>query len=221
MMPALDSPRLQTVNQPSISAATQLQTRRSCGFHIRRGTSLVEMVTAMSIASVMLLVAFRVLHTVLKAERTTSRAIWSSHSVNRLSRVFRSDVHAAGTIEISSPADDQPESLTLMMRDGGTIRYEVEQRGISRVAVQADKSEQRDRFRFPESTTCRFERRSAPDRVRLLLAVPRNPIELLKSSDSNAARSATPSDRLVPIEAIMARDRRFDAQRPEGRNTTP
>lgn len=220
-MPRQPTSRSRQVNCRTFSVRTQLPIRRIYGRYVRRGTSLIEVVTAMSIASVMLLAAFRVLHTVLMVERTTTRAIFSSHSADRLARAFRTDIHAARNVETATASGDQPESMTLALANGESIRYEVETKGISRVARLHNQSTQRELFRFPESTSCRFERRANPDRVRLLLKLPRDPSERLKSSGLHPSRAAAPSDRLIPIEAVIARDHRFVGQQTTARTATP
>ncbi|MEX2285767.1 MAG: hypothetical protein WD648_01680, partial [Planctomycetaceae bacterium] len=172
-----------------------------------RGTSLIEVVIAMAVASAMLATGLAVIHFLLHAERGATKNVWYGMTLTRVSRVLRSDAHAAKSVEIVPSDAARGQRLQLTSVDGGTVTYEIAQGSLSRIVQSADKVLERERFRFPETAAMTVERLSNPDRVRLELVLPRNPGGAVAGKTTDDAASL--SSRTLQIEAVTSRDHRF------------
>jgi hypothetical protein len=171
-----------------------------------RGTSLIEVVIAMTVASVMLATGMAAIHLLLRAERGASKNVWSGMTLTRLSRDLRSDVHAAKNVAIIPPDASHGQRLEMASAEGGTVTYEIAPGSVSRIVESADKVRERERFRFPETVEMTLQQLLNPDRVRLELVLPRSATAAAVKTTNQAAPS---SSRTIHIEAVMFRDHRF------------
>jgi hypothetical protein len=172
-----------------------------------RGASLVELVVAMGVATVILTTGLATIHLLLSAERESVQSAFRTTTVNRLSRFFRDDVHAATgvTLQQGIPSGG---GLTLSMPNGSRIAYAFETQRLNRTVTMADGKLQHEQFRLPIGSTCRFETISDPARVRLVVATPRRSPRSMTSSKTTDTNQTDMN--IVTLEAVPSRDHRFE-----------
>lgn len=101
-------------------------------YQIHRGTSLIETIVTISVASTLFLLSTAWIHQsffVASKMRDQGR---HHDSLMRLSRQFRDDVHSSASIEMINETDVRMSSAI------GSIEYEVKENLISRSVYQAD-----------------------------------------------------------------------------------
>ncbi len=174
----------------------------------RRGTSLLEMVVVMGIATVMLGLAVTMIHLMLQAERSSTKTLWYGTSLARFSRTLRQDVHAATSADIPSPPPGGVARLELTLPKQRTVSFQIDRGAVTRTQSEAGEVRHRDVFYFPRDSAIRFERTREPDLVRVVINRPPKPVT---RTDPAEGRSTAPrsGSRVLHIEAALARDYRF------------
>lgn len=175
----------------------------------RRGATMVEALVTVSIGAVVLTLGVGMIHLLLRGERETRRAVEDSITLSRLSTIVRRDVHAAQSADIADEPAGGPARLTLTFPERRTVTYIADGSSLSRIENNPESSEHRDSFRFPSGTTIGLVRGGAPELVRI--AIERG----ARSSDSHPSQyvsspTVTRSPRVVHIDAVPARDHRYD-----------
>lgn len=170
----------------------------------RCGTSLIEVVVVMGIASAMLGLAVTTIHLLMRSEHNATKMVWYGTSLARFSRVLRHDVHAATAAQIRPPANDNAARLELTLPEEVVVTLTIEDNRIKRVETAAGNVRHRDTFHFPPASRIRFEHQQQPDLVSVVIDRPASP----HVSGGGAGNSRLPTRRLR-IEAVVARDHRF------------
>ena len=181
---------------------SQRATKRSpAGSAARAGISLTELLVVMTIGSVLIGVTGTMIHRLLAADYEATRAARFATSVARLSRAFRTDVHAARNIELPVPNEGQRAVVVATLADGHQVRYELDAHLATRVETRDGAPIHRDVYHFPPRSQLRCSR-GVDDR-------------LLKLELDLAARGPEPDAerpvRRLVVEAAPARDHRFEA----------
>ncbi|MGE3315377.1 MAG: type II secretion system protein J [Planctomycetaceae bacterium] len=176
----------------------------------RLGSTLVELVVALGVASGILATCLATIHFLLSAERESVQSAYRITTLNRLSRSFRSDIHSAASATIER-AEGSAGNLILTLPKSGKIAYAIEKQKLIRTADDGNGQLHRDEFRLPIGATCRFEKTAGPERVRLVVGTPRRPSRSLTSNKSTATNSADHA--IVTLEAVAGRDLRFEGAR--------
>ncbi|QDV48090.1 PulJ/GspJ family protein [Gimesia fumaroli] len=135
--------------------------RRGFSFSIKQhntltGISLVEVVVAMGIATVLMGISMTTMHTVLRAERETSKAAWLGASFHRFSRLIRSDIHAATSLDFQNGTPQSSPELTIQKAGNEVVKYRIEGHQIIRVVSRQDQRVHRDTFHLPEGSHAHF-----------------------------------------------------------------
>lgn len=86
-----------------------------------RGTMLVELMVAISVSSVLLVIATGAIHRAMRVESNWRQQAELSRALGRLSHDFRADVHRAQDASLTA----DPIELKLTAADGTVITYEV------------------------------------------------------------------------------------------------
>ncbi len=171
----------------------------------RAGVSLIEIVIAMTVASVILSGGIGVIHMLLDIDRSSRHALELTTTVSRLSFVFRRDVHAAKQVQASANDDDGPTRLRLQQPNGQSVTYEVHANRL--VRTQRDDTERghQDEFIFPSGFQIGLDARQTPVRVSVSVR------HAGHDTSAGPMRSESPkrSPRSVRIEATLGRDYRF------------
>ena len=123
------------------------------------GISLVEVVVAMGIATILLGISMTTMHTVMRAERETSKAAWLGSSLHRFSRLIRSDIHAATSLEFLEGAILNSPELTIKKTGDEMVKYQIQGHRIFRVVTRNSQRVHQDSFILPERSHAYFFQR--------------------------------------------------------------
>lgn len=162
------------------------------------GVSLVEVVVAMGIASILMGISMTTMHTVLRAERETSKAAWLGSSFQRFSRLFRADIHAAA--DVPHPAEEGKE-LTLLKPGNQNVTYRIEQHRIFRVVTSQGEETHRDVFYLPDGSHARFFKQKRLNRAGISIEEP-DPLRRIFSK--NKGKSNPSGRRAVQALSIIS-----------------
>ncbi|QDT24829.1 PulJ/GspJ family protein [Gimesia panareensis] len=137
--------------------------RRSLFISIRQhgippGISLVEVVVAMGIATLLMGLSMTTVHTVMRAERESSQAAWLGASFQRFSRLFRSDIHAAEKLKLGPESDTDAKTLIIDKPGEEQVTWRIEAFRIFRIVSRQGKTLHEDTFFFPEGSQAYFFR---------------------------------------------------------------
>ena len=130
--------------------ATGIMVTSSIRIHRQNGFTLIEMVVAISMISVMLTLAGMTFHLILRAEKSVSQSFVTERSISRLAIQFRDDVHRAEAGTINNDSQSSRSELNLDIASGSGIRYAVTTDGLARILVEDGTIVARDDFRLPE-----------------------------------------------------------------------
>jgi len=185
--------------------------RRGFYFSIRQygcppGVSLVEVVVAMGIASVLMGISMTTIHTVLRAERETSKAAWLGSSFQRFSHLLRADIHAA--VEVRFPAEGGTE-IILPQPDNRSVSYRIEQHQIFRVASSQGKEIHRDVFYLPDGSHARFFEQQRLHRAGISIEEPDPLQRVLSNKKSPSGQSGRPAVQELSIISTIGHDYRL------------
>jgi hypothetical protein len=118
----------------------------------RRGISLIELLAAMTAASVVMATAVGLVHRSFSLESRSRQVLGDERTAVRLARQFRADVHAAVAVRcVAAPAADAV--LVVIDASDGTVRYRHTSAGLGRFAEQATGEVGREDFRFSRPVT--------------------------------------------------------------------
>ena len=165
----------------------------------RNGSSLVEVVIAMTIASVVLSLGMGMLHLLMRSETAMSDSLQRSQTVSQLSRQFRNDIHAARSANIETPPKDKPQAkpvLKLQLAPNHQVRYAALDHAILRTESQGDKTLQTVRFRFSKGSVIDFSqefREPSPHGVDRQVSQPENLPNPAERTDGPVAGTENPS----------------------------
>ena len=176
----------------------------------RGGFSLTETLVVISVASVMIGMAGMTIHRLLAAEQEVTRTARFSTSVTRLSRAFRTDLHAARSVEIPAALAGQPEALVATLKTGHFVRYEFDGHLATRVETQDGSQVHRESFHFAPRSSLHCTQGENDKLVRL---------ELNLSTRSSGPDTDSPPRKLL-MEVAVARDHRFETS-PPAEGSTP
>jgi prepilin-type N-terminal cleavage/methylation domain-containing protein len=159
----------------------------------RRGFTLIEIIVAIAVATVVLAAAVALLHALLRADAAHRDAMQRSAAVDRLTQQFRDDVHAAVRVAGASP------DWQFDLPGGRSVAYQMTADGIVRIEKAGQAVAGRESFSLPAGAVARIETamRGGATLVRLTV-VP-------AAGDDAQSVSAAP----YRIDAVMAADHRF------------
>ncbi len=120
------------------------------------GVSLVEAIVAMGIATIMMGISITTMQTVMRAERETNKAAWYGSSFHRFSRLFRSDIHAANSLELQNEAILSSLEMTIQKPGNESVQYRIEENHVFRIVAREGKQVHQDTFYFPAGSEVFF-----------------------------------------------------------------
>ncbi len=144
----------------------------------RHGSSLIEVLAAITAGSVIFGLAVVAAYGLLRMEKNlrTERQTWAS--LGRLAEQFRDDAHAAQTVTMTSPAareaqepapgGTEPQAAwTFHLAGDRQAEYAVTAGGVRRIERSAGKVASREDYWLPPGTTARLEVLGGSGRVAL------------------------------------------------------
>lgn len=174
----------------------------------RRGVSLVEVIVMIGMSMALMGIAVKMLHSLLRFERSGGESLVISHNRARLAAQFRDDVHAATAATVERPAEGTSQ-LQLKFPDAGVVTYRQSDRSVLRTSTAADAPGNQEEFRLPAATRVKFAvSHDNPPATAVLICEP----VTAETSTSPAAQSVMRRPYPVRIEAVIAKDRRFTGE---------
>jgi prepilin-type N-terminal cleavage/methylation domain-containing protein len=160
----------------------------------RRGFTLIEMLAAITIGSVVLGIGIGILHVLLRAEETGRERVHQAQVLTHLAEQFRSDVGAA--VRQMPAQDDRPKQWQFVLANDCTVTYRALPGEVRRDERTADKLVRQETYALPEGYTAaiRVERDAKPAIVSLVIA--REPTPLA-------------AGREMRVAAVLGKDHRF------------
>ncbi len=130
----------------------------------RSGFTLVEVMAAISVGSILLVLSMGVVHRVLNVESHSRDQARIQRSLSRLSHDFRRDVQRASSIE------QNLESLVkLRFSDKSTITYRLIEGNLHRTQESQEKTQQRESYLLPADAVVTFLQSESPNSVELTI----------------------------------------------------
>lgn len=138
----------------------------------RRGFTLVELLTVISVLSAAMVAGTRLM--ILLMNLNTAAAVELAHrdSVVRMETSLRRDIHQAQDITLPQ-ADQRPVVLVILNSAGGEIRYTFDDKGVVRETLEAG-IQRRELFLIPD---CRFDLHRSGDLFRCTAAHDRDVVQ--------------------------------------------
>ena len=169
---------------------------------MRRAFTLIEMLVAISVGSVLMGIAVSLLLVLLGAEQSGRTHAERSESLQRLADQFRRDVHAA-VGEVAAGGEDQ-HGCRLRLAGGESVRYAIGGGGLSREERKGSEVVRGESYALPKDSTTAIaiDRTTSPWTLSLTI-VPND-------------ASLGPGHE-IRIDAVLGRDHRFAEQRKEGK----
>lgn len=169
------------------------------------GISLVEVVVAMGIATVLMGISMTTMNTVMRTERETSKATWLGSSFYRFSRLIRSDIHAADSLDFLDDDTRNSPELTIKRSGNEVVKYRIEGNRIFRIVTRKDQQVHQDVFYLPEGSHAYFFQRKRSNQAGISIDRARQ-LNLRAQNDANKNEAST---RELSIISIIGHDYRL------------
>ncbi len=168
----------------------------------RRGFTLVEMLAALTVGSVLLGIAVSILALLMRIERIGRDQVHQDAVTARLAQQFRDDVHAAARL---APAEAGKQGVwRLVLTPDHTVTYRALPELVERDETVAGKPVRHESYTLPAGWSARL---IAPAEGRPPLA----------SLSAASLETPGPKDRDVRIDAVVGKDHRFTTSPPGSR----
>ncbi len=115
----------------------------------RRGVTLVELVTVISVSAILLSILTVLVVQMTGFEAKTRGRIAEATAISRLSDHFRADVRAASAVELIPENAGGSAKLLVSLGDAVQVQYSQSGRGIDREVRELSDVIARDRYRLP------------------------------------------------------------------------
>lgn len=120
----------------------------------QRAFTLVEVLMATTVTSVLMLTAMTFFAMLWRAEQHGRQNLADAHTLARLARQFRDDIHAANSV--SDPQDNASAPLELHLPERMTVDYAISPGGLLRTERLGADVRRREDYRLPESRQVRW-----------------------------------------------------------------
>lgn len=142
----------------------------------RNGKSLIELMVVISMLGGVLGTAGTIVFQLMRAGQAVEADLRWDHSLTALAEQFRSDAHAAASVEVS----DDGSRLSLHSPSGDVV-YSLQPKGIHRLVPGSDGVPQQETYRC-DRTGVRFAAVNELGRTWAVIGVPHQPAVLTKST---------------------------------------
>lgn len=119
----------------------------------RAGLTLIEVVTAMTVMTIVMGLCVALITMLLKLSDSGTRHASDEAALMRVARLFREDVRAASEVVPKGGG----KRLVLRSFDGGEVEYSASRDGLWRVASWGDDTVKEERLPLPPTSSPRFE----------------------------------------------------------------
>jgi len=170
------------------------------------GISLVEVVVAMGIASVLMGISMTTMHTVMRSERETSKAVWLGSSFHRFSRLIRSDIHAATSLEFLEGSTLSSPELTIRKPGDEIVKYRIQGNRIFRVVTRKEQQVHQDGFFLPEGSHAYFFQRKRLNQAGISID---EPVQAYDASEQAGSSNNSTALRELSIVSAIGHDYRL------------
>ncbi len=164
----------------------------------RRGVFLIELMVVMVCSVVVLTTAAWVLCALMGASSAVQRECGQTATVARLAEQFRRDAHAAAKL---TPPTADGQAWTFELGPKQSVEYVISDNELVRRQRSAGKVQGRESFRLPEDTVTEIELLSGESPAAARLSILPAP-----------ERAPGPRPICVTVNAVLARDHRFEKQ---------
>jgi hypothetical protein len=172
----------------------------------RRGISLVELLLALSAASVILTLSTALIYRILQAEMRARKSVNAERTCLRLARAFRRDVWQATEANPSAADQGNGVLVRLSLPPNQTIEYRRTPAGVLRVLLGQERTIAREMFAFPPAVQIYFEQDSP--RAVLLSLSSTHPTSAVDSPQQPADLHFPPVG--LQVRARLGVNRHFD-----------
>jgi len=156
------------------------------GLVCRPGKSLLEMLVAITVMSVVLGTISLTLTALFRIQRQLARDGEQLTSHARLGKLWRADAHAALSADVK-------DDCTFTLQGGRSVRYWIDGARLRREVSRADEIEQREAFDLPAETQTAFAEAKVGERGLATLSI----------RSTGVARGFTPAVRPVSLSAVV------------------
>ncbi|QDS86864.1 hypothetical protein EC9_10390 [Rosistilla ulvae] len=151
------------MNNPTVQSQHAYTTCRRSAI-VRPGFTLIELIMAMSIGSVLMLLAIGVVHQALTFSKLGQGRADQDRTLVRLDRQFRNDVHRSRGFELT---DRQTVELTI--DDNRRVVYAIDENQIQRHTADDGKQQDRELFLLDDRSTIELQMLDAPQRLGIVV----------------------------------------------------
>ena len=168
----------------------------------QRGFTLVEVVTAITLTTILIAIAVSAINALIKLEQSGRRRMVEASTSDGLARAFRADVRAAVQLDPPESKSGMISKLSLIRPDSLTVVYEVATDEVKRFERRDGKDIRKMNFRIPKRAKVGFEisRDQGLDVVSLVY-------------DRESALNAETHSTAFRADAVLGRDHRFERAR--------
>lgn len=181
----------------------------------RRGFSLVELMTVLGGATVLLSLTAVLLTRAMRSQAETRHYFEAQRHALRLSEQFRNDVNEAQSAELDAAALQENELVRLTLGEDETVAYLRVDRGLARTLSKSGAPVSREEYDLGGVVESNVSQVDAPARLRL--SVTASGEISLKPDEPPARIREKPA--VLQVEAVLSGDRRYARPAAEGEAT--
>lgn len=138
----------------------------------RRGTTLIEVLTTVTVLTILLALAAGLIRLLIRLDLSGRDATEAAVSGARLARGFRDDAHRSAEL---APRAAEAGHLALSLPDGLVVDYRARDHDLVRELRDGDRVRHREVYRLPVRSTVTFEATTESGKPAVALIVRRDP----------------------------------------------
>jgi len=129
-----------------------------------KGSTLIEVMLSTMAGSLIMILAIKLVHQSFQLSSQTTARTNHSHSLNRLARQFRNDIHRASSIQVVSDVEMSAESS-----NGTRTIYQFVDGRVEREQTDNDNVVSHEQYPLIADTKVRFSKQANPERGLMLV----------------------------------------------------
>jgi len=168
--------------------------------HRRFGTSLMEVVIVISVASILLGLCVTIMASLMRAQRRVNDSTRETLVLSRIRRQLHKDVHSATSVKT-----DADGRLVLEIPDQPSVVLSTNKHVLNRTQTTIDDNVAREAFRLAVGSTTKLELLDNGQRLRFVVLKPANQPQAV--ADGN--NQINPKHHRIELESVVGKDHRF------------